>query len=835
MTAIINSHMADFDPYYQWLAIPPKDQPPNHYRLLGVELFESNVEAIANAADQRMMHVRSFQTGKYSDLSQKLLNEIAVAKICLLNAGKKAAYDQQLRQQSAVPPPAQLDRADFPNPPPIASKAVPATMATPGPPSDKRAIWLGLGLLAGGALVLAMVLALNLGRGDKQVASSESKPLSAAATPSEQEFMSPESREDIKEHVKPAEVPHGITVPENRHELDARAMAPKTRAPVRPGSPEATAPPKEAAASKPAAESGKSGATLAQKPDGPTPSSPLTTHPQPEGNPKDAGRDSKESPTKEISAVEAKPKPGDAKAKPTEAEGRPKEKPEVADPAARPNEKAPIPVVSFPPLEKRAVPDEAIQERTLASIRETYEAGYRAAEKAALAWTLIEKADESRSDATARFMLLREAKNLAVETGHGELAFALIDALASEYRIPAAEMKAEILLQAAKNKKIGSPQERETIVEAALSVADEAIAEENVDLAKKMVKLAILLAPPTRDRELIHACTTKNKELETRAKICADVKTAIGTLKAEASNPVANLVLGKYLCFTKNDWENGLPRLARSRDAALRALAERDIHGPTVSEEQIELGDAWWTASGKQRAAYWYEKAMPRLKTLDKDRVTGRIKNEPVGKRVVDLLAWADPDRDDSDGKWGKWARNGADVACISFPPLTDGKQDDCATLALPVEVNGQYDLLVSFTRNKVGAPERDEILIDFPVGMHFCAFAIGETGSGLGNIDGKNCYRNSTTTSVVKLVDGRRYTLLLRVRRIGESAAIDVLLDNQPLIHWQGMETSLSTVSPYIQQVMNLPLRFFLSTRSLTTFHAAELRIVSGRAKWAL
>ncbi len=26
--------MADFDPYYQWLAIPPKDQPPNHYRLL---------------------------------------------------------------------------------------------------------------------------------------------------------------------------------------------------------------------------------------------------------------------------------------------------------------------------------------------------------------------------------------------------------------------------------------------------------------------------------------------------------------------------------------------------------------------------------------------------------------------------------------------------------------------------------------------------------------------------------------------------------------------------------------------------------------------------------
>ena len=29
-----------FDPYYTWPGIPPKDQPPNHYRLLGVERFE---------------------------------------------------------------------------------------------------------------------------------------------------------------------------------------------------------------------------------------------------------------------------------------------------------------------------------------------------------------------------------------------------------------------------------------------------------------------------------------------------------------------------------------------------------------------------------------------------------------------------------------------------------------------------------------------------------------------------------------------------------------------------------------------------------------------------
>ena len=31
-----------FDPYHKWLGIPPQDQPPNHYRLLGVELFETD-------------------------------------------------------------------------------------------------------------------------------------------------------------------------------------------------------------------------------------------------------------------------------------------------------------------------------------------------------------------------------------------------------------------------------------------------------------------------------------------------------------------------------------------------------------------------------------------------------------------------------------------------------------------------------------------------------------------------------------------------------------------------------------------------------------------------
>ena len=99
-----------FDPYYQWLAIPPRDQPPNRYRLLGIELFEENPAVIENAANQRMAHLRTFQNGPHGGWSQRILNELAAARICLLNPEKKADYDRSLRQELALRSPGYRER-----------------------------------------------------------------------------------------------------------------------------------------------------------------------------------------------------------------------------------------------------------------------------------------------------------------------------------------------------------------------------------------------------------------------------------------------------------------------------------------------------------------------------------------------------------------------------------------------------------------------------------------------------------------------------------------------------------------------------------------------------
>lgn len=94
-----------FDPYYTWLGIPPAEQPPNHYRLLGLQIFEENPRVIENAADRQMRHLHALRAGEHAALSQRLLTEVASARICLIDSSRKRTYDEQLRRSCAVPAP----------------------------------------------------------------------------------------------------------------------------------------------------------------------------------------------------------------------------------------------------------------------------------------------------------------------------------------------------------------------------------------------------------------------------------------------------------------------------------------------------------------------------------------------------------------------------------------------------------------------------------------------------------------------------------------------------------------------------------------------------------
>ncbi|MEQ8790011.1 MAG: WD40 repeat domain-containing protein [Pirellulaceae bacterium] len=93
-----------FDPYHEWLGIAPFEQPPHHYRLLGVRVFENDARVIDLAADRRMAQLRAAQIGRHAAQSQELLNAVAAARACLMHPQRRAEYDAELKRRFGEQP-----------------------------------------------------------------------------------------------------------------------------------------------------------------------------------------------------------------------------------------------------------------------------------------------------------------------------------------------------------------------------------------------------------------------------------------------------------------------------------------------------------------------------------------------------------------------------------------------------------------------------------------------------------------------------------------------------------------------------------------------------------
>src|SRR5262249_26298294 len=118
------------------------------------------------------------------------------------------------------------------------------------------------------------------------------------------------------------------------------------------------------------------------------------------------------------------------------------------------------------------------------------------------------------------------------------------------------------------------------------------------------------------------------------------VKPHITKLAKEPDDAEANTEVGRYYALIKGNWKKGLPLLVKGKDEALQALAKKDLANPKASKTQVTLGDAWWDLADKakvpakerlqERAAFWYEQALPDLTGLNKVRLEKRLEQVTV-------------------------------------------------------------------------------------------------------------------------------------------------------------------------------------------------------------
>jgi hypothetical protein len=564
-----------FDPYRKWLGIPPEDQPPHHYRLLGIEPFESDPEVIVNAADGRMAQIKNFQIGKYAELSQQILNEIAAAKICLLNAEKKKHYDRKLRPRleeerkglpNAAPPAVRRPRPPAST---TAETAVPAVETSSvfsyvSARSRQRRSWLVLVGLGLGAVALVVVSVVVLGRvHGPQVAQ---QPAPSGTRPEDRPpegFQAPAPKNPDRPDGPPA-------IPETEEEQ------PPINPPIEPD----TAPP--------ATDPGRPLADLLDPPD-----------PVPQGNHEAGGAESggpARGLTPEGAATSAKrlPPPDDQARRKAEQRTREIFKRELAE-AATPKEK-------------------------LAS-----------------AVKLADQAEKMAGDPAARFVLMYFACEKAAEAGALTAALDLADRLRQLYDLDVLTLKADLLDKVAAAMGSGTPASAasQQFADQARLLADEAVAGDNFDLAGRLAKLALSAARKVKDPTLLRRLEARDREIG-RLKIrFVEVGKALDLLAENPADGQANLTTGRWYCFDGGNWAKGLPLLAKGADAGLAKLAEEDLAHPEDPKQQMRLADQWWNLAKKEkgpqqrgiqaRAQHWYELALPGLTGLDKAEVERRL------------------------------------------------------------------------------------------------------------------------------------------------------------------------------------------------------------------
>jgi hypothetical protein len=300
-------------------------------------------------------------------------------------------------------------------------------------------------------------------------------------------------------------------------------------------------------------------------------------------------------------------------------------------PGTEPTTPAPMPE-PVTVKKKLPVPDTDAQAAAEKLIHELFKADFqkpKTTDMMTLAGKLTQQAFDSKDDDAARYVLLREARDLASRAGEPRYAFRMVDEMARWYIVDAFEQKNAVLAVATKT---ASPK---VLADAALLLGEEAIASDRYDVAVSLLATASTAARRANSAALVNRVEARERAAKEMQKEFTAVQSAEETLKAEPTNPAANLTKGKFLCLLKGEWDKGLPFLAAGGEDRLAVAAGKDTGGPTEAEAQAEVAEAWWDLAEAEkgpaktqllrRAHHWYKQAHSDLKGLAQTKAEKRL------------------------------------------------------------------------------------------------------------------------------------------------------------------------------------------------------------------
>lgn len=684
------------DPYYQWLGIPPKHQPADHYRLLGIERFESNLDVIRDAADRQMLHVRNYQLGQYSELSQQVLNELATARVCLLNPDKKAIYDEILRRRLGARP---LPPLPPPRPVPVAAASVTAPAASSATsaafPAEMGPAETGLsshpsrsGLRPVFAVVAVAMTILLLGtlawwgaRGSASSRKSAAAGQAASVPSASQPAKPPPPPPPPSPPVETVQYCDALNETATIGPVNVRVVS------VQMGKPRVArrngriATPKEdylivtlellnKDAAKKVVYAGWGGGIY-----GTGGTSLVDSFKTPylvklfsggivEGQQREVSLFGGE-PLRDVLVFE---RPVDAAdylrlSLPGAALGQDgtvrfeiprrmfrddpaeQEAPVVVAAAGAKEDSEPIveesvqEEVAPETIEKLSPPALAEQQEVRRTIEDIYNTATarNPNQKLAMASRMAVQAEKVET-AAERFVLLRRASELAAEVGETMRTLQLVDQIAEGFEIDRLGAQAHLLNGMAE--KVTNEDQIRALLVGSAAIIDNALDEQRFDLADSLSAVVCQACQCSAGRPFRGEARQRRQEVKAIQERWNEVQTARAKLHSNPNDEAANTIVGRWHCLVCDDWDQGLPYLAKGSEPDIKALAEHELQGePEDAKAQIALADAWWDfakATGQEtapawleRAAHWYERAHPDL--------TSALVKAKTEKRLAEL------------------------------------------------------------------------------------------------------------------------------------------------------------------------------------------------------
>jgi hypothetical protein len=280
---------------------------------------------------------------------------------------------------------------------------------------------------------------------------------------------------------------------------------------------------------------------------------------------------------------------------------------------------------------KAPVPDAEAIKKAETELKELLKAEFKstdAADRRALAKKLLEAGGKTESDAATRYVVLREAADVAAQAEDLGTSFGAVDRLAAQFEVDPFALKADALTTARKAARRTDVLAK--IAVAALKTAREARGADRLEPAVRALKEAENAAKGAKDATLSKSIADETKLVAAAKKDLADVEEARAKLAGAPDDTKANLTLGRWLVFEKGKPKEGLPYLAKGADKRLAEAAKLDLEG----FDALRIGEAWMKLAADPRlprpvllarGCEWLRKAWESEDPLGRERLRARI------------------------------------------------------------------------------------------------------------------------------------------------------------------------------------------------------------------